>query len=102
MTIDLDRRPTADIVLDFPVTAAGAAIDRLTMRRPTVRDEIAYADAKGPVGQRTVQYMADLCGVERTVIETLDLVDFRKLGDQLAAFRGDPANPTGPGPARFP
>ncbi|WP_315765544.1 phage tail assembly protein [Bradyrhizobium sp. SZCCHNR2009] len=83
-----DMRLTAKIDLDFPIEADGMKYSSLTMRRPKTKDSKKAAKFKGHDADRGILLLADLCGVAPDVIEELDELDAKKLGDQLDAFRG--------------
>ncbi|MGJ4942491.1 phage tail assembly protein [Bradyrhizobium sp. HKCCYLS1011] len=87
-----DMRLTADVKLDFPVTVDAVAYNKLTMRRPKTKDSIKAAKFKGHDADRGILLLADLCGVAPDVIQELDELDAKKLGDQLEAFRGGQSN----------
>jgi hypothetical protein len=83
-----DMRLTVLIPLDFPVEVDGTKYTSLTMRRPKTKDSMKAAKFKGHDADKGVLLLADLCGVAPDVIEELDEIDAKKLGDQLDAFRG--------------
>lgn len=88
---DVDRRPFADIALDFPIAISGVSVSVLRMRRPLVRDQIAIEAEKGPDGLKSVRHFARLCEVTPDDIMNLDAIDFEKLAAQQNAFLGKPA-----------
>jgi hypothetical protein len=83
-----DMRLSAKIDLDFPVEADGMKYPFLTMRRPKTKDSMKAAKFKGHDADRGILLLADLCGVAPDVIQELDELDAKKLGEQLDAFRG--------------
>jgi chorismate mutase len=74
------------IKLDYPVTAGSTQISELNIRRPKVRDQIAAAKAKGGDAEREVAMFANLCEVEPTVIEAMDMADYFKLQEAYKNF----------------
>lgn len=88
MSVAFDRRESAEIKLQYPVTADGVTYDKLTMRRPKTKDGIAASKFKGNESERGIFLLAQLCGVSPDVIEELDEVDADALGEQHKAFTG--------------
>lgn len=83
-----DMRLRAEITLDFPFDCDGKTYEKLTMRRPKTKDSMKAAKFKGHDADKGIMLLADLCDVSPDVIEELDEIDAKKLGDQLDAFRG--------------
>jgi hypothetical protein len=84
----MDKRPTAKIALDFPITVSGVEVKHLVMRRPKVRDEMAFAKSKGDDADKAINLMASLCEVTPDDLMELDSADFAKLEAQLLDFKG--------------
>lgn len=83
-----DMRRQVEITLEFPVQLADRKLEKLTMRRPTVRDWLKY-DLKDDFSFKdSVGLLADLCGLVPDELEMLDFYDFEKLQAQLLSFRG--------------
>jgi hypothetical protein len=80
-------RPTETIELTYSVEIDGVSVDSLTMRRPTVRDQMVIDKAKGTDTEKAVKFFANLCEVSPSTIEALDTVDFTKLSEVLADFQ---------------
>lgn len=90
-----DLRPTARIDLDFPITVSGVEVRHLIMRRPKVRDEMAYSKASGAAEDKVLFLLASLCEVTQDDLMELDSADWSKLEEQYAAFKGArPQTPT--------
>lgn len=68
----------ADVTLSRPLEIDGAKVNVLTMREPTVDDQIA-AEAGGSDGVADKKYMANLCMVTPSDIGRLPLRDFKRL-----------------------
>lgn len=83
-----DLRPTARIDLAFPITVAGVEVSHLIMRRPKVRDEMAFAKAPGSQEDKTLLFLANLCEVTPDGLMDMDACDFSKLEEQYVAFKG--------------
>ena len=68
----------AEITLSRPLEIEGAKVNVLTMREPTVDDQLA-AEKHGTGGEADKAYMANLCMVTPADIGRLPLRDFRRL-----------------------
>jgi len=74
-----------DIDLKYPVQSDGRSVEKLSMRRPKVRDLLAAEKAaKGNAGQE-IRLFSLLCEVPPAVIEDLDVADYGRLQE---AYRG--------------
>lgn len=87
----LDKRESAEIVLDFPVTFDGETVSKLKMRRPKVKDSKAAAAQPGDESEKGIFMIARLCAVQSELIDELDLADFTKVEEQFNSFRGTSA-----------
>ena len=58
---------------------------KVTMREPTVGDNMAVAEIENEA-ERSVALIANLTGMDRDEILALPLKDFEKLGEELADF----------------
>jgi hypothetical protein len=85
---EYDPRPTADIPLAYPVEVEAVKYASLTMRRPKTKDSKIVAASRGDDMAKGILLLANLCNVAPAVIEELDEIDTKALGDQLEAFRG--------------
>lgn len=84
----MDKRATAKIELDFPIQVSGVEVKHLIMRRPKVRDEVAYTKCKGDDSDKTMQLLSSLCEVAQDDLLELDAADFAKLEKQYQDFKG--------------
>jgi hypothetical protein len=84
----MDTRATAKIALDFPVTISGVEVKHIIMRRPKVRDEVAFTKSKGDDADKTLMLIANLCEVTPEDLMELDSADFKKLEEQFQDFKG--------------
>lgn len=81
------KRPSEVIELQFPVTIDGTAVKTLTMRRPTVRDQLSFEEGKGSEARKVVNMLANLCEVTPDTIMDLDQSDFSALAEVLQGFQ---------------
>lgn len=84
----MDKRATAKIELDFPIQVSGVEVKHLVMRRPKVRDEVAFTKCKGDESDKTLQLLASLCEVAQDDLLELDSADWAKLEAQFQDFKG--------------
>lgn len=64
------------IALEYPVTANGIETNKLTMRRPKVRDMLVGEKKKQSDAEKEIQLFANLCEVDPGVIGELDMKDY--------------------------
>lgn len=74
------------IELKHPVTVAGSEIKTLSMRRPKVKDQLAADKHGGGNAEKEIRLFANLCEVEPSVIEELDLADYRQVQEAYSGF----------------
>lgn len=87
----MNKAPFATITLDFPVRLADRELSELTMRRPSLDDEIRYVPTARDVKKQLeeeARYFSHLCGVSVEEIRKLDMGDYEKLQQQYLIFRG--------------
>ena len=82
-----DKRPVTIIDLDYSIQIDGTKVQQLSMRRPTVRDQMFFEDGKGSEARRIVNYLANLCEVSPDNILELDQSDFSKLTKIIEGFQ---------------
>lgn len=75
----------AEVTLSRQLEIDGAKINVLTMREPTVDDQIA-AEKMGVGGEAEKSYMANLCMVSPDDIGRLPLRDFKRLQEAFGFF----------------
>ncbi|WP_053982235.1 phage tail assembly protein [Marinagarivorans algicola] len=68
-------------IIDFQ----GEKISSLEVRAPRVRDQLLAQKEKDAADQDIV-FFANLCGVDRGVIELLDLRDYERMQDAVKKF----------------
>ncbi len=74
------------ITLKYPITVNNTAVSELTLRRPTVRDMLAADKMQGSDAEKEIRMFCNLCEVEPSVIETLDLADYNQLQQAYQGF----------------
>lgn len=74
------------ITLQYPITADGMLIEKLTLRRPLVRDRLIAEKASGSEVEKEIHLIANLCEMAPQHIELLDMADYAKLQECLAGF----------------
>ena len=74
------------ITLQYPITADGAQVQKLTMRRPRVRDRLIAEKDSGSEVEKEIRLIANLCEMAPQHIELLDMADYAKLQECLAGF----------------
>lgn len=84
----MDKRKEVEITLDFPVQLADRLLDKVTIRRPVMRDMVKHQIGAEMKIQDSINLIADLCGLLPPELEELDTCDFEKLQNQLLSFRG--------------
>ncbi|MDX9860883.1 MAG: phage tail assembly protein [Rhodospirillales bacterium] len=78
---------TIRIPLSAPISANGAEVRELVLRRPKVKDLRVIDDAKGEV-DKVVTLAAHLADVPPSSINDMDAADFVRLATALAGFFG--------------
>lgn len=84
----MDKRATARIELDFPIKVSGVEVKHFIMRRPKVRDEVAFTKSKVDDADKVLHLIASLCEVAPDDLLELDSADFAKLEAQFQDFKG--------------
>ena len=74
------------IELERGVEIAGARVMTLTMREPTVDDQIIAGETKGGSALQEVTLLANLCEIAPADIRRLAMRDYVKLQKAYAAF----------------
>jgi hypothetical protein len=74
------------ITLQYPISADGALIEQLTLRRPLVRDRLIAEKTSGSEVEKEIRLLANLCELPPQHIELLDMADYVKLQECLAGF----------------
>ena len=74
------------VTLSRPIEVNGAKLSTLTMREPTVDDQLAISDVKGADVLKDATMFANLCTVSPAYIRRLPLRDFMRLQAAFADF----------------
>jgi hypothetical protein len=74
-----------DIELSKPLDIDGAKVNVLTMREPTVADQMNNDSVKGGDAIKEVTMLANLCQITPDQLKSLTLRDYKKV---QAAFMG--------------
>lgn len=77
---------TKEIKFDKPITVSGKQVSALTMREPTVEDQLTAEEGGRTEARREVALLANLCEVSPEDIAALKLKEYRKLQEAYAAF----------------
>lgn len=87
MDKQIEKSKTVEIVLDFPVQLPDRLLEKVTVRRPILKDLIKHnIDANSSV-MATANFAADLCNLLPDEIELLDVADYEKIADAVGRFR---------------
>jgi hypothetical protein len=74
-----------EIVLNTPLVIDGAKVPKLTMREPTVKDQLLMDEVTGGAATKELSMMANLCMVTPDDLVGMSLRDYKKV---QAAFLG--------------
>ena len=74
------------IVLEHAIQVDGVDVTELKMRRPKVRDMLVADKHDGNQGSKEVLMFANLCEVDSSVIEDLDLADYQRMQECYQGF----------------
>ena len=72
------HRPSITIRLSYPVTHDGKSISELTLRRPTVADQLASVEGGGGVAGVELRMVSLLSGVPVDALHAMDFGDYMK------------------------
>lgn len=88
MTTNNELLESKEIELSREYTCEGRPLKTLTMREPTVRDQLALASMKGSDAQKELRMIANLCEVPPSFLESLGMKDYLKINKALKSFIG--------------
>jgi len=77
---------TDTITLKYPLADNGETIDRITLRRPKVRDMLTSASDELSDAEKEVWLFASLSGLTLALIEDMDVADYQQLQKVYAGF----------------
>jgi hypothetical protein len=87
---DLVNQGTVEITLDYPINTGNRKVEKLSLRRPKVKDLKAAARfGKSPEDQEFGLF-AVLTGLVPEDFDDMDLADYVKLQDSFRGFTGKP------------
>lgn len=75
-----------NITLKYFVSVNGLTVNKLSLRRPTVRDMLAADKTDTSDAEKEISMFCNLCEVEPAVIESLDLADYAQLQQVYQSF----------------
>ena len=75
--------PSITIRLSYPVTHDGKSISELTLRRPTVADQLASVEGGGGVAGIELRMVSILSGVPVDALHAMDFGDYMKIQTAL-------------------
>jgi hypothetical protein len=73
------HRPSITVHLSYPVSHDGKAISELTLRRPTVADQLASVEGGGGVAGIELRMVSILSGVPVEALHSIDFGDYMKI-----------------------
>lgn len=79
---------SAQIKLSKPLDVDGTKVDTLTMREPTVGDQLVMEEIGGTPGNQEVNLFANLCGITAAQVKKLSIKDYKKIQAAYAGFTG--------------
>ena len=78
-----------EIKLSKPITIDGIEVKALSMREPTVNDQLSADAVNGGDALKEVHLFAKLCEISPDTIKTLPLKDYKKIQDTFIFFSTD-------------
>lgn len=72
-----------ELTLKYPFTAAGKKIEKLTLRRPTVKDLRSVSRFGDTDEDKEIGLMATLAGMIPEDMDAMDAADYRALQDSF-------------------
>ncbi len=76
----------SSVVLKFPIDLGGVRVNKVTMRRPKVRDRLQMARGASTDAEMEALLIGNLCGIAPSELEEMDLLDYRMLQNTLESF----------------
>ena len=77
---------SAGIPLGKPLDIDGAEMGELTMREPTVEDQLSIDKSKGGEAEKELHLFANLCEVTPEDLRKLTLRDYRRVQEAFRSF----------------
>jgi hypothetical protein len=75
-----------NITLSKPLNIDGAKVTALSMREPSVNDQLISAKIKGEDADREVALFANLCTITPEQVKNLKLRDYKRLQTAYVSF----------------
>lgn len=76
----------SEIVLKYPFTAAGKKVEKLTLRRPTVKDLRTVGRFGDTDEDKEIGLIANLAGLIPEDMDQMDAADYKALQDSFRAM----------------
>lgn len=74
------------ITLSKAISVSGASVKALTMREPTVADQLAATKAGTDSAEQELAMIANLCGLAPTDLHQLTLKDYKRVQGAFLGF----------------
>ena len=75
-----------NLILNFPITLNGVETKEISIRRPTVGDQLLADKLGGSDAEKEIAFMANLAGCAPDDLHKLDLKDYQKLQEIFRSF----------------
>ncbi|ELI1838710.1 phage tail assembly protein [Vibrio fluvialis] len=82
---------TTTLKLEYPIEIEGKKIEELNIRRPLVRDQLIADKQNKDSADKEMHLMSLLAGVDREIVELLDLYDYGEVQKVIMGFRKKPS-----------
>lgn len=82
---------TTHLKLQYPIEIEGKKIEELNIRRPLVRDQLIADKQNKDSADKEMHLMSLLAGVDREIVELLDLYDYGEVQKVIMGFRKKPS-----------
>ncbi|MBY8038589.1 phage tail assembly protein [Vibrio fluvialis] len=82
---------TTTLKLEYPIEIDGKKIDELNIRRPLVRDQLIADKQNKDEADKEIHLMSLLAGVDKEIIQLLDLNDYGEVQKVIVGFRKKPS-----------
>lgn len=74
------------ITLDYPYAVDGVTLSAITLRRPTVADNLAVQKSNAADHEREIRLLANLAELAPENLHSMDLKDYAKLQKAFTSF----------------
>ena len=74
------------VKLNYAITVDGVQVDKLSLRRPKVRDMLGVETSHSNDAQKEIHLFAHLCEVSPDCLMDLDMADYSKLQTVYQGF----------------